>query len=136
MVTYPEGKLVWSTKIAADNPHAVELMPIMEFNGNNSWGYNTNFYFAPDKAYGTPDDYREFIDKCHEAGIAVILDIVFNQSDGLHPWYQMYPIASNPFYNATAPHDYSVLNDWKQENPLVQQQWKWVSIWVTLRLSC
>ena len=104
--------------------NAVELMPIMEFNGNNSWGYNTNFYFAPDKAYGTPDDYREFIDKCHEAGIAVILDIVFNQSDGLHPWYQMYPIASNPFYNATAPHDYSVLNDWKQENPLVQQQWK------------
>ncbi len=104
--------------------NAVELMPIMEFNGNNSWGYNTNFYFAPDKAYGTPDDYREFIDKCHEAGIAVILDIVFNQSDGLHPWYQMYPIESNPFYNATAPHAYSVLNDWKQENPLVQQQWK------------
>ncbi len=104
--------------------NAVELMPIMEFNGNNSWGYNTNFYFAPDKAYGTHDDYREFIDKCHEAGIAVILDIVFNQSDGLHPWYQMYPIESNPFYNETAPHVYSVLNDWNQDNALVQQQWK------------
>ena len=104
--------------------NAVELMPIMEFNGNNSWGYNTNFYFAPDKAYGTHDDYREFIDRCHQEGIAVILDIVFNQSDGLHPWYQMYPIASNPFYNETAPHAYSVLNDWKQDNPLVQQQWK------------
>lgn len=104
--------------------NAVELMPIMEFNGNNSWGYNTNFYFAPDKAYGTHEDYKEFIDKCHEEGIAVILDIVFNQSDGLHPWYQMYPISSNPFYNETAPHDYSVLNDWKQENSLVRQQWK------------
>lgn len=104
--------------------NAVELMPIMEFNGNNSWGYNTNFYFAPDKAYGTHDDYREFIDKCHQEGIAVILDIVFNQSDGLHPWYQMYPIASNPFYNETAPHAYNVLNDWKQDNALVQQQWK------------
>lgn len=104
--------------------NAVELMPIMEFNGNNSWGYNTNFYFAPDKAYGTHDDYREFIDKCHEEGIAVILDIVFNQSDGLHPWYQMYPISSNPFYNETAPHAYSVLNDWNQDNALVQQQWK------------
>lgn len=103
--------------------NAVELMPIMEFNGNLSWGYNTNFYFAPDKAYGTPDDYKKFIDECHARGIAVILDIVFNQSDGLHPWYQMYDISSNPFYNATAPHDYSVLNDWKQDNPLVQQQW-------------
>lgn len=104
--------------------NAVELMPIMEFNGNNSWGYNTNFYFAPDKAYGSPDDYRDFIDECHRHGIAVILDIVFNQSDGLHPWYQMYPVGQNPFYNAEAPHAYSVLNDWNQGgNPLVEQQW-------------
>ena len=103
--------------------NAVELLPIMEFNGNNSWGYNTNFYFAPDKAYGTPDDYRRLIDECHSRGIAVILDIVFNQSDGLHPWYQMYDIASNPFYNGSAPHAYSVLNDWNQDNSLVQQQW-------------
>lgn len=103
--------------------NAIELLPIMEFNGNNSWGYNTNFYFAPDKAYGTPDDYRALIDECHARGMAVILDIVFNQSDGLHPWYQLYPIADNPFYNATAPHAYSVLNDWKQENPLVEKQW-------------
>ncbi len=112
--------------------NAIELMPIQEFNGNNSWGYNTNFYFAPDKAYGTPDDYKLFIDRCHEAGIAVILDVVFNQSDGLHPWYQMYPIDSNPFYNKTAPHDYSVLNDWKQDNPLVEQQWvDMLQYWLT-----
>lgn len=103
--------------------NAVELMPVMEFNGTNSWGYNTNFYFAPDKAYGSPTDYKDFIEACHREGIAVILDIVFNQSDGLHPWYQLYPIASNPFYNQTAPHDYSVLNDWNQDNALVQQQW-------------
>lgn len=104
--------------------NAVELMPIMEFNGNLSWGYNTNFYFAPDKAYGSPKDYKEFIDLCHQNGIAVILDIVFNQSDGLHPWYQLYPVGSNPFYNATAPHDWSVLNDWRQDNPMVEQQWQ------------
>ena len=103
--------------------NAVELMPIMEFNGNNSWGYNTNFYMAPDKAYGSPHDYKDFIEACHKEGIAVILDIVFNQSDGLHPWYQMYPIDSNPFYNKVAPHAYSVLNDWNQGHPLVQQQW-------------
>ncbi|MCM1504476.1 MAG: alpha-amylase family glycosyl hydrolase [Muribaculum sp.] len=104
--------------------NAIELMPIMEFNGNNSWGYNTNFYFAPDKAYGTPADYRKLIDAIHERGMAVILDIVFNQSDGLHPWYQLYDISSNPFYNGTAPHSYSVLNDWNQDNALVQRQFK------------
>lgn len=104
--------------------NAIEFLPIMEFNGNNSWGYNTNFYFAPDKAYGTPDDYKALFDEIHGRGMAVILDIVFNQTDGLHPWYQMYPIASNPFYNGAAPHAYSVLNDWNQDNPLVQQQFK------------
>ncbi len=104
--------------------NAIELLPIMEFNGNNSWGYNPNFYFAPDKAYGTPDDYRRFIDAAHERGMAVILDVVFNQTDGLHPWYKMYSPSKNPFYNASAPHSFSVLNDWKQENPLVQQQFK------------
>lgn len=103
--------------------NAVELLPINEFNGNISWGYNPNFYFAPDKAYGTPDDYKEFIDLCHSEGIAVILDVVFNQADWQHPWYRMYPSGSNPFFNAAAPHAYSVLNDWNQDNPLVQQQW-------------
>lgn len=103
--------------------NAVELLPITEFSGNISWGYNPNFYFAPDKAYGTPDDYREFIDECHRQGIAVILDMVFNQSDWQHPWYRMYPAGSNPLYNATAPHAYSVLNDFNQGHPLVARQW-------------
>lgn len=112
--------------------NAVELMPVMEFNGNNSWGYNTNFYMAPDKSYGSPDDYKEFIDECHRNGIAVILDVVFNQSDGLNPRYQMYPIDANPFYNASAPHAYSVLNDWKQDHPLVKQHWvDVITYWMT-----
>lgn len=112
--------------------NAVELLPVNEFNGNISWGYNPNFYFAPDKAYGTPDDYKAFIDECHRNGMAVILDVVFNQSDWLHPWYQLYPAGKNPFFNATAPHAYSVLNDWNQGYPLVQQQWKDVlRYWLT-----
>lgn len=104
--------------------NAIELMPIMEFEGNNSWGYNTNFYFSPDKAYGTPDDYKAFIDECHSRGIAVILDIVLNHSPGWHPWYAMYDAGRSPFYNATTPHAYGVYNDWRQEYPLVQRQWK------------
>ena len=112
--------------------NCIELMPIMEFNGNNSWGYNTNFYMAPDKIYGSPKEFKDFVETCHKHGVAVVLDIVFNQSDGLHPWYQMYPIASNPFYNENAPHAYSVLNDWNQDNPLVQQQWvDAITYWMT-----
>lgn len=103
--------------------NAVELMPVMEFNGNNSWGYNTNNYMALDKAYGSPADMRDFVAECHRHGIAVILDIVFNQSDGKHPWYQMYDITSNPFYNENSPHKYNVLNDWNQDCPLVANHW-------------
>ncbi|MDE7402685.1 MAG: hypothetical protein K2M87_04655 [Muribaculaceae bacterium] len=103
--------------------NVIELLPINEFNGNNSWGYNPNFYFAADKAYGTPQDYKELIDKCHEAGIAVVLDIVFNQCDWQHPWYKMYKTGENPFVNASAPHAFSVLNDWNQGYPLVKKQW-------------
>ncbi|MCH5228593.1 MAG: hypothetical protein J1F12_01185 [Muribaculaceae bacterium] len=113
--------------------NAIELLPICEFNGNQSWGYNPNFYFAIDKAYGTAEDYKAFIDLCHENGMAVILDMVFNQSDGLHPWYQMYGGPQySPFYNVDAPHAYSVLNDWNQGYPLVQQQWTDViEYWLT-----
>lgn len=112
--------------------NAVELLPITEFNGNISWGYNPNFYFAPDKAYGTPADYKAFIDACHAEGIAVILDMVFNQSDWQHPWYRMYDAGSNPMYNASAPHAYSVLNDFNQGHPLVKRQWAdCVKYWLT-----
>lgn len=104
--------------------NAIELLPINEFNGNISWGYNPNFYMAPDKAYGTPADYKRFIDRCHELGIAVILDVVFNQADGCHPWYQLYEPGKNPFFNLNAPHAYSVLNDWNQGYPLVGEQWR------------
>lgn len=103
--------------------NAVEILPVMEFNGNSSWGYNTNGYMALDKVYGSPKDMRDFVAACHRNGIAVILDIVFNQADGLMPWYQMYPAGSNPFFNQTAPHAYSVLNDFNQGYPLVQEYW-------------
>jgi 1,4-alpha-glucan branching enzyme len=98
--------------------NAVELMPIMEFDGNDSWGYNPNFYFATDKAYGTKADYQQFVDECHKRGIAVILDIVFNHTWGLSPYCLVYwdaangrPASTNPYYNALAPHPYSVGND-------------------------
>lgn len=94
--------------------NAIELMPINEFEGNDSWGYNPSFYFAPDKAYGTPNDYKLFIDECHKRGMAVIIDMVLNHTFGLSPMVQMYfdpnagewglPTADNPWYNETCPH--------------------------------
>jgi len=119
--------------------NAVELMPIMEFDGNNSWGYNPNFFFAPDKAYGTKQDYQQFVDECHKRGIAVILDIVLNHTWGLSPYCMVYwdatnnrPLATNPYYNAFAPHPYSVGNDLNHSYPTVKA---WLSralqFWLT-----
>ena len=54
--------------------NAIELMPVQEFDGNDSWGYNPCFFFALDKAYGTDKMYKEFIDACHGEGIAVIFE--------------------------------------------------------------
>ncbi|MFP4555248.1 MAG: alpha-amylase family glycosyl hydrolase [Bacteroidales bacterium] len=95
--------------------NAIELMPINEFEGNDSWGYNPSFYFAPDKAYGTKNDYKAFIDECHKRGIAVILDIVLNHSFNLSPFAQMYydeeageygkPSPDNPWFLVDCPHE-------------------------------
>ncbi|RYY27468.1 MAG: alpha-amylase, partial [Sphingobacteriaceae bacterium] len=48
--------------------NAVELMPVNEFEGNSSWGYNTSFGFALDKYYGTKNAYKAFVDACHAKG--------------------------------------------------------------------
>lgn len=96
--------------------NAVELMPVCEFDGNYNWGYSPNHYFAPDKAYGSETMYKEFIDECHKRGMAVILDMVFNHATGLNPMNKLYPygtdLASNPWFNVTAPHSDNVYEDW------------------------
>ncbi|HEY8940037.1 MAG TPA: alpha-amylase family glycosyl hydrolase, partial [Cellvibrio sp.] len=56
----------------------IELMPVNEFDGEFGWGYDGVDLYAPYHAYGTPDDLRFFIDKAHAAGLAVILDVVYN----------------------------------------------------------
>ena len=98
--------------------NAIELMPINEFDGNESWGYNPSFYFAPDKYYGTKNKLKEFIDKCHLNGIAVILDVVYNHCTGNAPQAKMYwdavnnrPAPNNPWLNPVAPHAYAFFND-------------------------
>jgi hypothetical protein len=89
--------------------NAIELMPVNEFEGNISWGYNPSFYFAFDKAYGTKNDLKDFVAECHSRGIAVLIDIVLNHSNSQSPMVQMYwdgssIIAGSPWFNISCPH--------------------------------
>jgi maltooligosyltrehalose trehalohydrolase len=62
----------------------VEAMPVADFPGNFGWGYDGVNLFAPSRLYGTPDDFRSFVNSAHDVGIGVILDVVYNHvgSDG------------------------------------------------------
>jgi pullulanase/glycogen debranching enzyme len=109
--------------------NAIELMPISEFQGNDSWGYNPSFYFAADKAYGTKNDYKAFIDDCHSRGIAVIQDIVLNHTYEESPMVLMYyntstykTTADNPWYNVNSPNpNYSWGYDFNHQSVYTQQ---------------
>lgn len=103
--------------------NAIELMPFNEFEGNISWGYNPDFYFAPDKYYGTKNSLKVFIDSCHKKGIAVIMDIALNHSFGLSPMVQLYwdavnnrPAANNPWFNPVPKHAFNVGYDMNHES--------------------
>jgi glycosidase len=105
--------------------NTIELMPICEFDGNISWGYNPALYFAPDKYYGPKNDLKALIDECHRRGLAVIMDMVLNHSYNNSPFAQLYwdvvnnrPAANNPWYNVTSPNTaYSYGNDFNHESP-------------------
>lgn len=103
--------------------NAIEVMPFNEFEGNNSWGYNPSFYFAPDKAYGNETVLRQFIDECHKQGIAVIMDMVLNHSFGQSPMVQLYwdaannrPATNSPWFNPVAKHPFNVGYDFNHES--------------------
>jgi 1,4-alpha-glucan branching enzyme len=107
--------------------NAIELMPVMEFEGNESWGYNTAYHMALDKFYGNKNKFKELIDLCHQNGIAVILDIAFNHAFGRNPMVRMWmndpdgdgwggPSTENPYFNTTARHSYSVGEDFNHSS--------------------
>ena len=58
--------------------NAIQIMPAAEFAGDVSWGYNPAHIFAIESAYGGPDGFKDFIEAAHRAGLAVILDVVYN----------------------------------------------------------
>jgi glycosidase len=103
--------------------NAIEIMPFNEFEGNESWGYNPDYFLAPDKYYGPKNSLKEFVDACHAQGIAVLMDIALNHTTGLNPLAALYwnnatnqPAANNPWLNVTAQHPYNVFNDFNHES--------------------
>ncbi len=103
--------------------NAIELMPIKEFEGNLSWGYNPSFFFAPDKYYGTKNDLKELIDEAHKRDMVVILDMVLNHAFGQNPLVRLYndgdygaPTADNPWLNRVAKHPFNVGYDFNHES--------------------
>jgi len=107
--------------------NAIELMPVMEFEGNEGWGYNPVFHLALDKYYGTKAKLQEFVDLCHQNGIAVILDVALNHAFGRSPLLRMWqndptnsgygsPATDNPYFNTVAKHSYGVGNDFNHSS--------------------
>jgi len=123
--------------------NAIELMPVMEFEGNESWGYNTAFHMALDKFYGTPEKFKELVDVCHQNGIAVILDLAFNHAFGRNPMIRMWmndpdgdgwggPSTENPYFNTVAKHSYSVGDDFNHSSVLTKNYVKQtIKHWIT-----
>lgn len=104
--------------------NCIELMPIMEFEGNLSWGYNPSHHYAIDKYYGTAAAFKEFVDKAHSMCIAVVLDIALNHAFGQSPMAQLYwnsalnrPAANSPWFNEVPKHDFNVGNDFNHQSP-------------------
>jgi 1,4-alpha-glucan branching enzyme len=117
------------------NINAIELMPVMEFEGNESWGYNTSYHLSLDKFYGTKNKLKEFIDLCHENGIAVILDLALNHVFGRSPIVKLWmndpdnngwgdPSSENPYLNQSPKHTYSVGYDFNHQSAYTQDYTK------------
>ena len=107
--------------------NAIELMPIMEFEGNESWGYNPSYFFAPDKYYGSKNDLKAFIERAHQEGFAVILDMVLNHAFGQNPMVQLYwdqqnnrPSPDNIWFNPVPKHPFNVGYDFNHESTYTQ----------------
>ncbi len=107
--------------------NAIELMPVSEYDGDESWGYNPAFHLALDKYYGTPDELKAFVDAAHARGMAVLLDVVYNHATGQSPLVRLYnqgefgpPTPENPWANVEATHPFNVFNDLDHTSALTQ----------------
>jgi len=94
-----EGVIAKLDHLAGLGVDAIELMPIQEFPGDRSWGYNPAYFFTPEASYGSADDLKRLIDAAHQKGIGVILDMVFNHTTGDSPINLLYHYDQNPYFS-------------------------------------
>ena len=117
--------------------NTIELMPIQEFENNNSWGYNPSFHNALDKTYGSQTKFKELVDKAHTRGMAVVVDVVFNHAFSQSPHFQLYnqggkPTGDSPFMNADATHPFNVGYDYNHESSATKEYVKrCLEFWLT-----
>lgn len=82
-------------RLAALGVTAIELMPVADFAGTRNWGYDGVLPFAPNEAYGTPDDLKAMVDAAHGHGLMVFLDVVYNHFGPEGNWLHAY---ATPFF--------------------------------------
>ncbi len=101
---------------------AIEPLPVNEFPGRWSWGYNPAFHFAPETAYGTPEEFKRLVNEAHRRGLAVVLDMVLNHMEWNSPLMQLYGLDydASPYF-----HDFKGENwgfpDLRQDSPAFKQ---------------
>jgi 1,4-alpha-glucan branching enzyme len=69
--------------------NAIELMPVKEYPGSYSWGYNPRYFFATESSYGTTAELKQLVDECHGRGIRVLMDGIYNHSEASCPLTQI-----------------------------------------------
>jgi len=119
--------------------NAIKLMPFNEFDGNESWGYNPSYFFAADKAYGTRNALKRFIDEAHRKGLAVIQDAVLNHATGSSAMAAMWwngtlnqTAANNPYFYTTAQHPFNVFHDFNHNvAPTKNLTKRFIEYWLT-----
>jgi len=108
--------------------NAIELMPIQEFPGDQSWGYNPAFFFCPETAYGNVEDLKTLVDQAHQRGISVILHMVFNHTDALNPLTRLYAYQDSPYFGSDGnPWGFPDFNHWSDATKVyirdIQDYW-------------
>lgn len=100
--------------------NTIELMPVAEFDGNISWGYNPVFHGALDKSYGTRRAFKRFVDEAHSRGIAVLLDVVYNHAHDKSPLIRMFGTnrTDNPLIGHG--HAYNVFFHLNHDHPYIK----------------
>lgn len=73
-----EGVISKLTELQDLGVNAIEIMPVAQFAGSRNWGYDGVYPFATQNSYGGPEGLKKLVNACHEAGIAVVLDVVYN----------------------------------------------------------